>query len=184
MKPWMQEDQIKLVERILLSFGNRPVNILEWGSGGSTVYFTRFLEENGINYRWHSVEHQVEWYNEIKIKLNSNTTQIHLKSIDPDNPASINFDHYVRWPRILTEFVEKQNPFDFILVDGRARARCLVEAKFLVKPDGIIMLHDAEREKYHYVFPLFENGKLIESEVKPHAVWITGNYQKLFEKCK
>ncbi len=180
MKPWMQDDQIELVERILLSFGKRKLNILEWGSGGSTLYFSQLLEKHGIDYEWISVEHSSKWYNQFIGKVPQGKIKVILKKQKAGNPATINLDHYVHYPRELTNKNKPPQFFDFILVDGRARARCLVEAKFLVKPDGIIMLHDAEREKYHYVFPLFENGKFIYSKDKPHAIWVTGNIERAF----
>lgn len=178
MKPWMQDDQVELVERILLSFGKRTLRILEWGSGGSTVYFPKLLEKKGINYLWMSLEHKEEWAEKIRKETTKHkNVQVNLFKQKSESPSSINLDGYVQHPRVSCEIAE--NKFDFILIDGRARARCLVEAKFLIKNNGIILLHDAERVKYHYVFPLFENGKMIESEVKPHAVWITGNYEKI-----
>ncbi len=180
MKPWMMEDQIKLVKKILLSFNKKQINVLEWGSGGSTLYFTRFLEENNIDFSWYSIEHSLKWYNSFIGNVKSNKIKVILKNQKVNNPSTINLDHYVHYPRELTNKLGVQQFFDFILVDGRARARCLVEAKFLVKPDGIIMLHDAEREKYHYVFPRFTDWKMIESEDKPHAIWLAGDLDKVF----
>lgn len=181
MKPWMQDDQVELVEKILTSFGKEKINVLEWGSGGSTVYFPKFLKKKGIDYFWMSLEHNEEWAKTMKKETaNDKQVHIHLFKPHPDNPASINLDPYVQHPRMCCDIVKKK--FDFILIDGRARARCLVEAKFCIEEKGIILLHDAEREKYHYVFPLFEKGKMIKSEVEPHAVWITGDYEKILEK--
>jgi hypothetical protein len=180
MKPWMMEDQIKLVEKIFLSFDKKKLNVLEWGAGGSTLYFTRFLENHAIDYTWYSIEHRVKWYNMIVKEINTTKIKLILKKQKPDNPSTINLDHYVHYPRELTNKLGVNQYFDFILVDGRARARCLVEAKFLVKPDGIIMLHDAERGKYHYVFPRFTDWKIIESQDKPHAIWLSGNLDKVF----
>jgi hypothetical protein len=177
--PWMMEDQIELVKKILLSFGKNHLNILEWGAGGSTLYFTRFLERHGISYNWYSVEHRVKWYDIIQKEITSPNIKLILKKQKADNPSTINLDHYVHYPRELTGKLGVREYFDFILVDGRARARCLVEAKFLVKPGGIILLHDAEREKYHYVFQRFESWKMIESKDKPHAIWMAGDIEKV-----
>lgn len=176
MKPWMQTDQIELVEKILCSFGKQKIDVLEWGSGGSTFYFPLELSAKKIEYSWLSIEHKKEWFDKMAASLQPVYTNvsIHLFAADAKDPATINLDPYVKFPR------KTGRKFDFILIDGRARARCLVEARFLIKPGGIIMLHDAEREKYHYVFPLFEKGKMVESFVAPHAVWISGDFEKLF----
>ena len=39
--------------------------------------------------------------------------------------------------------------FDFVLVDGRARIHCLVEGWKLLRPGGVILIHDAQRPEYH-----------------------------------
>jgi hypothetical protein len=181
MKPWMQDDQINLIEKILTSFKKDHINVLEWGSGGSTVYFTRFLKSREIKYKWLSVEHHKGWYKQISKLLQKDfNVKFLVFPQSKRNPQSFNFDSYVSSPRIHGHEMGFSK-FDFILIDGRARARCLVEAKFLLSPGGIILLHDAEREKYHYPFKLFENGKLIRSIYDESSVWITGDFEKLFD---
>jgi hypothetical protein len=180
MKPWMQDDQIKFIERILISFNKNHVDVLEWGSGGSTVYFTHFLKNRKISYKWLSVEHHKGWHKKIS-KILKNDTDINFL-IYPQNkqdPQSINFDMYVNSPRVKAKETGLSK-FDFILIDGRARARCLIEAKFLLKPGGIILLHDGECDRYHYAFSHFESGKMIKSYNSESSIWITGDYEKLF----
>lgn len=179
--PWMQPDQIELMERLLTSFGKKKINVVEWGAGGSTVYFPKFLESKGIDYFWMSIEHQEEWANEVKKKVAKNEKiKVHLLQPKADNPAWINLDHYVTFPRMCCDMAKQK--FDFVLVDGRARARCLVEAKFCINPDGIIALHDAERTKYHYVLPIYEKGRMIASETQPHKMWLSGDLERLFKQ--
>lgn len=177
----MQDDQIKLVENILISFGKKKIDVAEWGAGGSTVYFPGFLKRMGINYFWMAMEHNKEWAEKIqKATAGDKQIRVHLFEQKTDSPQSINLDQYVTFPRVCCDLAKKK--FDFILIDGRARARCLVEAKFCINPGGIILLHDAEREKYHYVFPLFEKGKMVKSVVEPHAVWLAGDFERIFTK--
>ena len=40
--------------------------MLEYGSGGSTLYFSKFVKE------YYSIEHDKKWYDEIKIKISDN----------------------------------------------------------------------------------------------------------------
>jgi hypothetical protein len=179
MKPWMQNDQIELIERILTSFKKIRIDILEWGSGGSTVYFTRFLKNSNIKYKWLSIEHHKGWHKRIsKLLKYDDNVKFLLFPESLNDPRSINFDQYVTAPRLQGKKIGFSK-FDFILIDGRARARCLVEARFLIKPGGIILLHDAEREKYHYAFGYFDNGKMIKSDNSQSAVWITGDFERL-----
>ncbi len=56
---------------------------------------------------------------------------------------------YVEFP---LRFGEK---FDFILVDGRKRRSCLETARKLLKEEGIVILHDAQRKRYHRAFRLY-----------------------------
>ena len=49
---------------------------------------------------------------------------------------------YVDYPR-------EGAPYDFILVDGRARTECLKRAFYWISDDGVVVLHDAVRKYYH-----------------------------------
>ncbi len=67
----------------------------------------------------------------------------HLPWSDEDEDGSYtDLKDYIEFP---TAF----GPFDFILVDGRARKDCLVKAYALIKETGVVVLHDANR-KYYY----------------------------------
>ena len=52
MQPWMSKEEIKLIEKYL----NKNQVVLEWGSGGSTAHFSKFVKE------WYSIEHDKDWY--------------------------------------------------------------------------------------------------------------------------
>ena len=51
-KPKMSKKEILYIEGLLLSFGNKNIEVLEWGSGSSTVYFPHFLSTQDIEYEW------------------------------------------------------------------------------------------------------------------------------------
>ncbi|HQE92301.1 MAG TPA: hypothetical protein PLH19_02255 [Anaerolineae bacterium] len=53
------------------------------------------------------------------------------------------------------EFPTTFGPFDFILVDGRARKDCLIQAHAMVKDTGVVVLHDANREYYNEPLGLY-----------------------------
>lgn len=38
--------------------------------------------------------------------------------------------------------------YDLVFIDGRARCDCLVVSYLVARPDGIVVLHDAERDNY------------------------------------
>ena len=75
-----------------------------------------------------AVEHNKEWYAKIK-------------RISPKNVVlclAENEKEYLNIP-------EKFGKFDFVLVDGIERERCLARACSYVKKNGVVLLHDANR---------------------------------------
>ena len=60
INPWMSRDEIGMIEGYL----KPSFKMLEYGSGGSTLYFSRLVKE------YYSVEHDVEWYEKITKTLN------------------------------------------------------------------------------------------------------------------
>jgi|CXWL01.1.fsa_nt_gi hypothetical protein len=158
MKPLMFDGEIRALERALLSLSGRPLRILEWGSGGSTVHFTKFLREHSIPYEWVSVEYNKGWAERVTAELagDPHTRVVLFDSGNNDilQPES-SMDEYVHYPKTLGQ------KFDFILVDGRKRRRCLLEARELVKPYGFVFLHDAQRAYYHSAFSAYPRGRFV-----------------------
>lgn len=158
MKPLMFDGEIRALERALLSLSGRPLRILEWGSGGSTVYFTQFLRDHNIPYEWTSIEYNKKWFERVQeeVKSDANTKLVLFDSgndaiLQPDNTM----DEYVTYPGTLGM------KFDFILVDGRKRRRCLLAAKEVVSPHGFVFLHDAQRAYYHPAFEAYPRGRFV-----------------------
>ena len=48
-----------------------------------------------------------------------------------------------------------------ILIDVRARCDCLTIAFLVVRPHGLVVLHDAERQNYHSGISLFPSVKFV-----------------------
>lgn len=157
MKPQMQEAEIRLIEQELLAHGGH-IDVLEWGSGGSTVYFTKFLRDKGLSYSWLSLEYNKLWYEKIHdATKNDHAVKIALFDVgntylkQPDIPMN----EYVEYPASL------RKKYDVILVDGRKRRRCLIEALKLLKPGGVAILHDARRTYYHCAFRHFPDSRIV-----------------------
>jgi len=160
MKPLMQKKEIKIIEKQLFLLGkqNGKIDILEWGSGGSTVYFSKFLEDNNIEYTWTSIEYNRNWYGKVfDLIKECKNTQVVLFDVGNDNlrQRNIEMNEYVDYPKTLNK------RFDFILVDGRKRRRCLVEAKDLLSINGVVYLHDAQRKYYHCVLKNYPNSLFV-----------------------
>ncbi|MCW9054551.1 MAG: class I SAM-dependent methyltransferase [Candidatus Pacebacteria bacterium] len=157
MKPQMTPKEIEMMEEILSSYGPH-IDVLEWGSGGSTVYFTRFLHSKDISYTWTSIEYNKLWYDKISEAV-SNDEDVALKLFDVGNTELkqpyTQMDEYVAYPRTLGK------KYDVILVDGRKRHRCLLEASKLLRPGGTAILHDARRTYYHGAFSAYPNSRML-----------------------
>lgn len=153
--PWTTYASIEFMETIL-----KPGHqVFEYGSGGSTVFFSDRCA--GVI----SVEHDPEWAKAVQDMLKTRSiTNVDFQLIEPVKGAvaadvdaadpttcasgqapyeDCSFADYVhsidRYP---------DDSFDLVVVDGRSRQSCLVDALPKVKPGGWIVLDDAERARY------------------------------------
>jgi hypothetical protein len=55
--------------------------------------------------------------------------------------------------------------FDIVIVDGRKRRRCLLEASRFLSDNGIVILHDAWRSYYQCAFEAYESGTRVGDEL-------------------
>lgn len=125
-----------------------PCNVLEWGAGGSTIYFTNQLRKCHTGYVWHALEYNRKWFDKLYPKIDENT-KLHLFDYGiwtRDDCTKHPMNEYVNFPSQLG--LKFDLKFDMIIVDGRKRRRCLLEAKKLLKKDGFVILHDAQRDYY------------------------------------
>lgn len=162
MKPLMSDQDIKLVEKELSNFSNySDIDILEWGSGGSTEYFSEILRNRGVFFMWESIEYDVKWYIRM-LKLYLTNVRFHLFDEEvlrnDDRRALRNkpMNEYVLLPRKLGK------KYNVIFIDGRKRRRCLLESLDLLKLYGIVLLHDADRKYYHCVMEKYDGEFLSE----------------------
>lgn len=142
--PWMKQRELEALGEILTRL--RPLRCLEWGAGFSTLYLSRFLSPNA---RWMSIEHDEHWAREISSLNRRDLTRIHF--VPPDRKPS----EHAFWDGIPDDFQKYINepvrlgPYDFILIDGRVRTACLLKSAELIDPEGVVVLHDANRRVYH-----------------------------------
>lgn len=148
--PRMKQREILLLEELLTNLS--PKNCLEWGSGYSTLYYPHFIDRAG---QWLAIEHHSEWA-KLVIDLNPDErvrvaaiAPQHYPWTDQHNDGAYNdLPEYVDYPA-------QSAPYDFILVDGRARSECLAKAYEWISDRGIVVLHDAMRPYYHPALEVF-----------------------------
>lgn len=164
-----------------LKYLNSSDIVFEWGSGGSTYNFCKYVKE------YYSVEHDLNWYNNVKnilkIRNINNVNYNHVSNhhiiqdtlLDKEsanllklsNNVKINngiyysqtrggddWHCYVNYINSISTFNKK---FNKVLVDGRARVFCAFKALDYLTEDGIVYIHDfKERTRYRTVLDYYD----------------------------
>jgi tRNA A58 N-methylase Trm61 len=130
--PLMHFNEYKFIEKFL-----KPHHtFFEWGAGNGTLYFS------GLVNKLISLEHDIDFYNQIKITIDlfnaDNIDLIYVKPNSGDRTKSRyeQFKDYVDYP------VVNNLDFDICLIDGRARKDCARVIHNYIKPDTIVFVHD------------------------------------------
>lgn len=145
-KPLMPPHEMRIVTWFLEQV--RPSQVLEWGAGGSTLYWPPrydFIE------RWVSIEHTVAWYEALRPRI--------CDKVDLRREA---FPAY--WQGVTGKY-------GLILVDGRERVACLMRAKELLAPGGVVLLHDASRERYKRGWVFEHSAALTDGMANPRSLY-------------
>ncbi len=179
--PTMWLNEIAFIEKLLLEQAqrNESVNILEWGSGRSTTYFSKFLRKNNVKFTWSAIENFIPWYDIVNSMIEneglSGTTKCFLKSATceerKDIQETLDMTEFLNFPASLDK------KFNLILIDARRRRECLEKAPSLLASEGVVVLHDAEREAHRSAFSLYKSGG---SFVCENESPVPGGIQKLW----
>jgi len=147
IKPMMSNDEILFIEKNL----NDDKTMLEWGSGNSTIYFSKFVKELV------SIEHNYEWYLYVKNAIKwYNIDNIKLYYVEPNEKVTIpsvksQLIDYIEFPKTLNII------FDIVLIDGRARQHCAYSILDYIKENGLLFMHDFyDRTRYHNVLDIYD----------------------------
>lgn len=155
-EPFMEDEDCTLFGKELLALGDN-IDILEWGPGTSTRYYVDLLRCNDIKFVWEAIEYDVRWYVEL-VKMNLKNVRFHLfdeeilRVDDRRALERLDMTEYVKFPSRLGK------KYDFIFIDGTKRVECMKASLDLLKPNGIVLVHDAQREGYKEGFNYY-NGK-------------------------
>lgn len=164
--PWAKYREIEIIEEVLRRI--RPERCLEWGCGYGTLYYTKRL---GKSATWIAVEHEKEWAT--KIQETSRNPKVVIHHVPPNHFPLSDRDGTYSDLKDYVDFPERFGPFDFILVDGMARRDCLIKAHQLVREEGVVILHDANRVRYHEFFHFFKHQALFtDGRNLSGGIWI------------
>lgn len=164
--PWMTYDAIDFLSAIC----KPDMNIFEWGSGGSTLFFASRCKQVT------TIEHDSEWsgflkekFEELKLKnvdlkeiQGEKTADYHNKDFqNPDDFVSkdkksigLSFEKYVK---AIDSFPEEY--FDIVVVDGRSRNSCIKRAIPHIKRGGFLVVDNSDRKYYLASFPELCNSQ-------------------------
>lgn len=162
-------------EKLFLACCAGATNMLEYGSGWSTVTASRLV--NSVT----SIEHDADYYEKLIPDLPGN---VDLVLARPDVTYT-SFDKFGGdWNLLnMDEFLEKDGtretfksyieapasaPYDLILIDGRSRIYCAqhVYQNRLLTDDGVLLVHDYERRWYQAMELWFEPVKYADRLVQ------------------
>lgn len=112
---------------------------LEWGSGRSTIWFSKRVEQIT------SIEHNPAWFETGKKSIeDSHRQNIHLM-LFPIKTEELQEENYEKnKPSYVDEINSFQNnSLDFVIVDGIYRSACINRAVDKIRPGGILILDNA-----------------------------------------
>jgi hypothetical protein len=151
--PWTSPASIRIFEQLL----TKDMVGFEYGSGKSTVYFSHKLKELV------SVEHDPNWFKRVEGLLSDRkVSNVQYKLFPAAKPADSELDDFISRHHLPDSFKPRNNYvayfsyineypdnfFDFILIDGRARTECGLNALSKLKQHGMLVLDNSERGRY------------------------------------
>lgn len=151
--PWIIYDAIDYLVR---DMPNRPMTVFEYGSGGSTLFWS------GWGKRCVSIEHDPAWFSLVRSRLTNLKADYRLvlpeaasadAFIDSANPTHYASAHPSFRGQCFKSYVSQIDSFsdgyfDVVMIDGRARPSCIMHSSRKVRPAGFLILDDAQRAHY------------------------------------
>lgn len=150
----------------LLSYALNARNILEYGSGGSTLWLAMLCPKA----RMVSIEHNMEWVVLVRTAMSrmANAGIVLSPRVSVQYAAFIAYSGeraYVHEPE-----VDRYKPYDLIFVDGAhtTRTPCLKAAADLLMPGGVVILDNSEESAYQEgkAFLLAQPGMILIEETE------------------
>lgn len=121
--PWLTREAIDFLK----SYFRPDMRGFEFGSGRSTKWLARRVAHLV------SVEDNATWYRRVKGEVENSNVNLRFA------PTSVGCEEYINQLLMFPD-----SSFDFILIDGSYRDRCIAAAVEKVKPGGIIILDNAD----------------------------------------
>ncbi len=120
----------------------REGTLLEWGPGATTFVLAECAQSVT------TIEHELAFYTEAgQAFVGRPNITLHLVGLDGARRSECDEGlAYSTFPLGLPE-----RPFDAAVIDGRRRLECAFVAALVVRPQGLVLLHDYRRERYQAI---------------------------------
>lgn len=169
--PWMRPYEEDLIRELVTNL--QPMRCLEWGGGLSTLQFPALLSANA---RWTSIEHDPTWAAALQRMVTA--PGVSVRHVPPDDASFVGEGTAAEFARYLAA-ADADAPYDLVFIDGRARAAAVARAFDLLSPEGVVVLHDANRDAYLEATHRFPKQLLFRDHrsVRKHpagGVWLGG----------
>jgi predicted O-methyltransferase YrrM len=179
MPVWMHPIEFSQIRAVLHAVA--PRTMVEWGSGGSSRAWLEALPDLELLF---SVEHDAKWAERVRASITDPRFHLELCPPPPELPEPVHIprnhetgQRHEAWtlrlehePEHMRHYVDAPAAagvrFDVALVDGRARIHCLRKAFELVRPGGVVLLHDAQRPVYRQTLHALGRPLLLEPWVQ------------------
>jgi hypothetical protein len=165
--PWINYVIIQFLHHYL-----KPgMRVLEFGAGGSSVFFLK----RKVNL--FSIEHKNSWLIEVQRILSpkqlKNWVPHYSRSSNSNDQTPVAEDYLSNIESIADSSIE------IALIDGRNRVECIRQSISKIKPGGCIILDNSDRPAYAIAYQLLNKWSLKETtcitnasnHVTPATIW-------------
>ena len=177
--PWITFSAERFLRKIL----RKDMIVFEYGSGSSTLYFSRRVAQV------FSIEHHRGWFENIQKTLEEQATKnVDNKLIEPETLDGNRVTGYISWNPLykgisFESYVKSIDAFpdgyfDAVIIDGRARTDCIAHAKNKIKKGGYLVVDNSERTYY------FNGNDFLSDEKEWKSYHFTGSVPYSFEYSK
>jgi hypothetical protein len=122
--PWYTYPAIEFLGKRV----GKSMTVFEYGCGNSTIWWAERVREVV------SVEHDKNWYERICPRVPGNVQLFH-----------IDLEYGGEYSKKVTEY---EKTFDIIIIDGRDRTNCARNSLKSLKPDGVVIWDNSDRQEY------------------------------------
>ncbi|ORE91070.1 hypothetical protein ATO13_21226 [Stappia sp. 22II-S9-Z10] len=127
-RPWISYDATAVLAQMMRE---RPLAVLEFGSGASTLWFARRAAE------LHSVEHNPAWHTRVSELLNA---------LPAERSARVEYELQPEEADYTTFRKGRVEGFDIVLVDGIWRRECVSNHLDTLRKGGVVYLDNSDAD--------------------------------------